>query len=98
MSIIDWSDPDEMLGLLAEYIRDELTETSDRERRPFLRALAAAIESLGSQELANVDDTLIRLRSISDSQPIEFSSDPALIHLGDCILELERIHAQQSRD
>jgi hypothetical protein len=26
MSILDWSDPEEMVGLLAEYIRDELLE------------------------------------------------------------------------
>ena len=36
MSLIDWSDPEEMLGLLVEYIRDELIEEQrDRRRAAF---------------------------------------------------------------
>lgn len=50
MSIIDWSDPDEMLGLLAEYVQDEcLEEHSDRERVVFLRELSRSVKSLASR-------------------------------------------------
>ena len=84
MSILDWSDPEEMVGLLAEYIRDELREElHDRERRAFLRALSAAIASLASQPDLLTTDTLTRLRNIYDSQPAGFAGDPVLVHVAD---------------
>ena len=47
MSFIDWSDRDELLGLLAEYVADErLGEQEDRERRSFLAALSATLASV----------------------------------------------------
>jgi len=89
MSIIDWSDPEEMLGLLADYIRDEWQEEQrDRERAAFLRQLSSAIERLTFEEER---DLLADLRAIHDAQPEEFARDPALVHVSHCIEELERI-------
>ncbi|HJT16484.1 MAG TPA: hypothetical protein VJ853_03820 [Thermoanaerobaculia bacterium] len=90
MSIIDWSDPEEMLGLLGEYIRDELQQERDRERVTFLRRLSSAV---GRLEPAAAE-TLERLRRIYDSQPEEFAADSVLIHVRDCLKELARIVAQ----
>jgi hypothetical protein len=93
MSFIDWSDPEEMLALLAEYVTDELlAEGEDRQRTRFLQQLSSALTSLASDapELS-VRETIDRLRSICESQPSEFGIDAALVHLGDCIQELERI-------
>ncbi|MGH9423323.1 MAG: hypothetical protein ACRD3J_25340 [Thermoanaerobaculia bacterium] len=95
MSFIDWSDPEEMLGLLSEYVIDEYSESNeDAARSRFLGALSAEIEAIAlrSSELS-VRQAIDQLRIIRDSQPAEFCSDPALIHMADCIEELERISA-----
>ena len=96
MSFIDWSDPDEMLGLLAEYVADErVAEQEDRERRMFLHQLESSLTSLISDAQAlSTRTALDRLREIYDEQPPEFAADAALVHLEDCIQELERIAAQ----
>lgn len=96
MSFIDWSDPEEMLGLLAEYVVDEqLAEREDRQRARFLKELAAALRDLASHAPdLSTRTTIDRLRGIFESQPSEFGTDPALVHLDDCIQELERIVSQ----
>jgi len=33
MPFIDWSDPDEMFGLLVEFVADEKAEAEDEDRR-----------------------------------------------------------------
>lgn len=93
MSFIDWSDRDEMLGLLAEYVADErLGEQEDRERRSFLSALSKSLTAVASDaESLPTPEVIDRLREICDEQPAEFAADPALTHLEDCIQELERI-------
>jgi hypothetical protein len=93
MSFINWSDPEEMLGLLSEYVIDEFREsTGDGARSGFLRALAAELEEIASDATRlSVLQAIDRLRSIRDSQPAEFRDDPALIHVEDCIAELERL-------
>ncbi len=84
MSILDWSDPEQMVGLLAEYIRDELLEERhDRERLAFLRSLSAAVGSLASGADLSDTERLTRLRRIHDSLPPEFADDPVLVHIGD---------------
>jgi gamma-glutamyl:cysteine ligase YbdK (ATP-grasp superfamily) len=99
MSLINWSDPEEMLGLLAEYVADErLAEQEDAERRQFLNELSAALTALASvAENLSTAATIDRLRDIYDSQPAEFGRDPALVHLDDCIQELERIVAEAEK-
>lgn len=92
MSLIDWSDPEEMLGLLAESIRDELLEEqSDRRRAGFLRALASSVKSVARGAAAEPRDVLAKLRRVADGQPAEFARDPVLAHVHDCIEELARI-------
>ena len=96
MSFINWSDPEEMVGLLAEYVADErLAQQEDRERTKFLNELWSALTALASlaRELST-RATIDRLRDIYDSQPPEFGTDPTLAHLDDCIQELERIVVQ----
>lgn len=91
MSIIDWSDPEEMVGLLADYVRDELlAETRDSARVRFLRDLANEVDALARSP----HDAEVRLREIRDSQASEFADDRALVHLQECIAELQRIRAQ----
>lgn len=92
-SLIDWSDPEAMLGLLAEYVADAtVEETSDRERARFLRELSSPLSKLAAHagELS-IGDVLHELREILSAQPAEFEGDPALQHVADCIDELERI-------
>lgn len=93
MSILDWSDPDEMLGLLVEYLRDELTGTvGDPRRVRFLRALLAGVDQVVDAG-SSPGEAVLRLGDISAAQPAEFEDDPALRHLRDCVEELERIAA-----
>ncbi len=96
MSFIDWSDSEEMLGLLAWYVADErIAEQEDRERRMFLHQLSSALMALASHaEELTTQSAIERLREIRDAQPAEFASDPVLVHLEDCIQELERIAEQ----
>ena len=90
--MIDWSDPEEMLGLLAEYVRDEfLSEDRDRERAAFLRDLSAAVDALAARAGSPTRALLGRLQEIHDSRPPEFANDAVSAHLSDCIDELERI-------
>ena len=86
--MIDWSDPEEMLGLLADYVRDELSEErEDQERVRFLRTLAAGVEALERDG----GDLLPRLQELYDEQPDEFARDRVMMHVRDCIEELSRI-------
>jgi hypothetical protein len=95
MSLINWSDPEEMLGLLAEYVADEqLAERRDRQRARFLKNLSSALTALASRASELSTRAAIDcLHTIYDSQPPDFGTDPALVHLDDCIHELERILA-----
>ena len=95
MPILDWSDPEEMLGLLADWVADELhEETTDHRRAQFLKHLASSLATLASESghlsVRAVDE---QLRGILGSQPSEFAADPALEHVRDCIHELERMGA-----
>lgn len=94
MTFIDWSSPDEMLGLLCEYVVDErAAASSDGARRRFLAGLADDLEQLAEmqEDDASLEETLEELRALMASQPDEFEDDPVLGHVGDCIIELERL-------
>jgi hypothetical protein len=82
MTFIDWSDSEEMIGLLIEYITDQRNE-SDVDRRKFLSDLLKDLES----EEVNV----VRLQSIYESINPDFRSDDVVVHLHDCLEELKRI-------
>lgn len=90
MSLIDWSDPDEMLGLLVEYVADEALACADADRAEFLRALRGDLEHLARQEQAP-DEIADALTEIRNGQPREFLADPVIEHLDACIEELHRI-------
>ena len=55
MSLIDWSDPDEMLGLLIEYVNDEAVASNDPDRAELLRGFLSELEILASRNFAAVD-------------------------------------------
>jgi hypothetical protein len=91
MSLIDWSDPDEMLGLLVEYVADEAAIShEDPERDGFLNQLSRELGALAVQGFAT-DRIELSLREIIDSQPRDFANDPVMAHLEACIEELHRI-------
>ena len=93
MSLIDWSDPEEMFGLLLEFVLDERNqETQDVARRAFLSKLlvdlSAHLEEFGS--LPNAERMRL-LRDVQQSIDVEFAGDPVVEHLVACGNELERI-------
>jgi hypothetical protein len=91
MSLIDWSDPDEMLGLLVEYIADETVAShGDADRADFLNQLSRDLGAI-ARHVESVDRIVQTLREIQDSQPREFASDPVMAHIEACIDELHRI-------
>ena len=97
MSLIDWSDHEEMLGLLLEYVADEVnTSQGDRARAAFLQTLLEILESLAEAELESVDAIAEKLREVRQSQPAEFAADPVLDHLDACEEELKRIVTQRA--
>ena len=93
MPFIDWSDPEEMLGLLIEFVADERAETGqDRERASFLERVHAELAHLSDDAPAmSPDEVIDRLRAVHGSQIVAFPGDPVLVHLEHCIEELERI-------
>jgi hypothetical protein len=92
MSLIDWSDPDEMLGLLVDYVDDEATAShADRARARFLRTLSRELGALADQASATARPVAQALWEIRSLQPEEFMSDPVIEHLDACIEELHRI-------
>lgn len=93
MTFIDWSDPEEMFGLLQEYVADAKGESGgDGPRRRFLARLSAELDRMGRRFDSMSRSALIeRLRTLHRLQPGELVDDPVLEHLADCIEELERI-------
>jgi hypothetical protein len=97
MTFFNWADSEEMFGLLLEYVADERSESGgDPARERFLAALQVEISDVGAQFSAmSTEEAADALRSILRSQPREFASDPALVHVADCVEELERINGQR---
>lgn len=98
MSFIDWSDPEEMLSLLVEYVEDELNDSHEYDRRRrFLSKLMRQLSDLEERfsTLRN-EERPGALRSMLSSIDAEFENDPAVEHLADCAGELERINIQNA--
>lgn len=96
MSILDWSDPDEMIGLLAEWLRDAgAGEQRDPRRSRFLTGLSAAVEAIAEETDIPLEERAARLESVADDHASEFEDDEALRHVRDCIEELSRISLQR---
>jgi hypothetical protein len=82
MTFIDWSDSEEMIGLLIEYVSDQKDESNiDPHRRKFLSNL---LIDLQTEQL-----NLVRLQKIYDSIDPEFKNDEVVLHVHDCIEELK---------
>lgn len=85
MTFIDWSDSEEMIGLLIEYVTDERNEShADPKRQKFLSDLLADLQT---EEL-----NLERLQKIYESIDSDFKSDDVVVHVHDCIEELKRLN------
>ena len=97
MSMIDWSDPEEMLGLLVEYVADETAASHhDADRAHFLHQLSRELAALARQDPES-DRIELTLQEIHDSQPMEFANDPVMGHVEACIEELHRIQTVHQR-
>lgn len=98
MSLIDWSDPEEMLGLLVEYVADETVAShGDAGRAHFLNQLLRELGAIAEQDFESVDRIELTLRDLHDSQPSEFANDPVMAHVEACIEELHRLGAPERR-
>ena len=91
MSLIDWSDPEEMLGLLVEYVGDEAVASGDHHRIAFLHELSAQLTALTREDAGSAVAIERRLRAIAEDQPAEFAADEVMVHVHACIDELRRI-------
>src|SRR3954464_10727020 len=96
MSLIDWSDPDEMLGLVVDYVADEAIASHDAARSHFLNHLSTELDAVAEQGLESADRIELTLREIHDAQPTEFASDAVMVHMAACIEELHRIESVRS--
>lgn len=96
MTFIDWSNPEEMLGLLSEYVADARNDSAaDPGRERSLDALLRDLTQLtrGSDGIA-VETTIEDLRRIHGAHSEDLAGDPVLVHVGACIEELERIRRE----
>jgi hypothetical protein len=96
MTFINWSDPEEMLGLLCEYVADERSDSqNDHARARFLAELSADLADLADRAPGmSADEAIERLRVMHASQADDLAGDPVLTHVQACIEELERIKLQ----
>ncbi|MDP9191367.1 MAG: hypothetical protein M3P06_06675 [Acidobacteriota bacterium] len=98
MSLIDWSDPEEMLGLLVEFVADEaVASQGDVDRARFLTELSRALAGITEHDVGSVHRIELELREIHDAQPREFARDPVMAHVEACIEELHRIATDNLR-
>lgn len=94
MTTIDWSDPAAMFGLLCEFVAEErVSGAEDEAREAFLAGLLDDLDDLASR-FADLtpDETLDELRALRAAQSDDFSGDEVLVHIDDCIVELERLN------
>ncbi len=92
MTLIDWSDPEAMLGLLIEYVDEEADSTrNDPERSGFLQQLSQDLLAAAEEDFDVPEEIARSLQEIHDSQPREFAGDPVMVHVEACIEEITRI-------
>ena len=96
MTFIDWSDPEEMLGLLTEYVADARSDAeADPARATSLGALLNDLAQLTRQpDEMSLDDAISGLRRIQGTHSHTLEDDPVLRHVEDCIGELVRIRGE----
>ena len=93
MTWIDWSDSEGMFGLLIEYVADAKTECAgDPARRKFLGKLLNDLNEANQRyDAITAKQATEVLRNIYESIDPEFRSDEVVIHIADCIEQLEQI-------
>ena len=85
MSYIDWSDPEEMFGLLVEYVSDERGD-SDAARLRFLDSLLRPLRELQDRfHGLSAAEQVLALLSICNSVNAEDEDDPVVEHLHACV-------------
>lgn len=93
MTFIDWSDPEGMFGLLVDHVADERGECSgDPDRQCLLSSLFASLKELQAR-LPEIPIPALtqKLRELEESAGPEFAGDPVMVHLRECIEELEKV-------
>lgn len=94
MVYIDWSDSEDMFGLLVDYVYDARSDADNARRRSFHSGLIAHLEALQERfDAPPGAEVISRLREIESSIDEEFRQDPVVEHLRACADELERIAA-----
>jgi hypothetical protein len=98
MSFINWSDPEEMLSLLLEYVEGEWSEShADPRRRQWLSTLLEDLSELERRFSAlAAGGRLAALHETSTAIDAEFASDPVAEHLAHCAEEIDRINREQA--
>lgn len=93
MTFIDWSDSGGMLGLLVDFVADELADCGDdAARRRFLTDLLAQLVALeGRLDQLSESEAVESLAETLSAADSEFVGDPVLVHVEDCIEELQKL-------
>ena len=92
MTFVDFSDPEDMFGLLIDYVTDELSDADDPARQEFLSGLLHSLSELHQRFPGlKAAEQIEALRALPFSIDAEFASDPVVQHLEDCATELERL-------
>ena len=96
VSYIDWSDGEEMFGLLVEFVEDELGEADDDPmRRRFLAKLDSDLMALQERiTTMTPEESIDAFEEIQSSIEDEFENDPVVEHLGAFVEELRRIRGE----
>ena len=96
MPFIDWSDPEEMMSLLLEYVQDERGESAgDAHRRRFLSGIVHDLQKLQTRfHRLPAKDQADALRKLVSQCDADFERDPVVGHLEECAGELERIGSE----
>jgi hypothetical protein len=96
VSYIDWSDAEELFGLLVEFVEDELGESHDDPmRRRFLAKLDSDLMALQERiTTMTPDESIAAFEEIQGSLEDDFEKDPVVEHLGAFVEELRRIRGE----
>ena len=96
MSLIDWTDAEDMFGLLLDYVADQRNDARDLERRQFLTTLLDSISELQERfPRLTAAERIETLRELSRSFNGDFEDDPVAQHLDDFAVELDRLDARR---
>ena len=96
MSYIDWSDAEEMSGLLIEFVEDELGKAhGDPMRRRFLEKLDSDLIALQERITTMTrDENIDAFKEVQGAIEDDFENDPVVEHLEAFVEELQRIRGE----